>query len=341
MDPPLPAALSVTCNAAVYSQNHVQQAPIDAQFADWSQTARGFPADNTYQRPDPFEVRAITLDRSLEGQIADAERYLMRVQEYWGDVANDLGPTAWANPENEWRQLGEQEVSYASDKFEQLKREKDQTTMPMPDTAPLDYELRAGITASNKRTRARRDKHKRARARARARAIQETQRAQQDEVTKARCSKDKKRSQLRAKSRAQLALTGPRVGIFQFATSQENFPSNINSSDSIKMIEEVQNKILTLKSELQTRNSDIEHRQDNVCKYGYDEMEGRLTPWSPSSNSACSYGSNYIFDTRIFKCKRDPGRSEMNGSHQAVLDVAESSSGSGEKSILSWEHDLP
>ena len=61
-------------------------------------------------------------DRFLAQEVAEAEERVEKLKRYWAAVAEDQGPTAWADPMNPYRRVWEQEISSACDKLEYLEQ---------------------------------------------------------------------------------------------------------------------------------------------------------------------------------------------------------------------------
>lgn len=81
--------------------------------------------------------------RFLLKELAEAEEHVEKLKGYWAAVAEDLGPTMWADPMNPYRRVWEQEISSACDKLEYL--EQSHPSARVPDTnfqLPHDFRPR-------------------------------------------------------------------------------------------------------------------------------------------------------------------------------------------------------
>lgn len=88
-------------------------------------------------------------DRFLLKEVAEAEERVEKLKRYWAAVAEDQGPTAWADPMNPYRRVWEQEISSASDKLKYLEQI---ARVPGPDSQPLVFKARE-INKVNNRER--------------------------------------------------------------------------------------------------------------------------------------------------------------------------------------------
>lgn len=91
--------------------------------------------------------------RFLLPELAEAEEHLEKLKCYWAAVAEDLGPTMWADPMNPYRLVWEQEISSACDKLEYLELSDPSARVPGSKIQlPHDFKAR-GINKVNNRKR--------------------------------------------------------------------------------------------------------------------------------------------------------------------------------------------
>lgn len=68
--------------------------------------------------------------RFLLREAAEAEEHVEKLKDYWAAVAEDLGPSMWADPMNPYRRVWEQEISSACDKLEYLEQSDPNARVP-------------------------------------------------------------------------------------------------------------------------------------------------------------------------------------------------------------------
>lgn len=91
--------------------------------------------------------------RFLLQELAEAEEHVEKLKGYWAAVAEDLGPTMWADPMNPYRRVWEQEISSACDKLEYLEQSDPSARVPSSKfQLPHDFKAR-GINKVNNRER--------------------------------------------------------------------------------------------------------------------------------------------------------------------------------------------
>lgn len=90
--------------------------------------------------------------RFLLRQVAKAEEHVEKLKSYWAAVAEDLGPTVWADPMNPYRRVWEQEISSACDKLEYLERMEPNARVSPKSRPPHDFKARE-INEVNNRER--------------------------------------------------------------------------------------------------------------------------------------------------------------------------------------------
>lgn len=81
--------------------------------------------------------------QSLAQKLSQCEANIEKLKAYWLDVAKDLGPAEWGDPQNRYRQIWEEEIKLATEKHEILSNEIRSLPLPpseqKPPTAPRSF----------------------------------------------------------------------------------------------------------------------------------------------------------------------------------------------------------
>lgn len=145
-------------NFPLAGQSHVDlgSAPIPAHAPPANTAGRALSAVTT-AGSDVSATDTITQQKCLNikgrfllREMAKAEQHLEKLKGYWAAVAEDLGPTKWADPMNPYRWVWEQEISSACDKLEYLEQ-IDPTARVSPKSRPAhDFKARETNNVDNR-----------------------------------------------------------------------------------------------------------------------------------------------------------------------------------------------
>lgn len=116
-------------NLCTAGQRHVDlgSAPVSGRTLSATATAEhDVPATVTATQQEGQNIQS----RSLPQELAEAEEHVEKLKGYWAAVAEDLGPTMWADPMNPYRRVWEQEISSACDKLEYLEQSHPSARVP-------------------------------------------------------------------------------------------------------------------------------------------------------------------------------------------------------------------
>lgn len=117
-------------NPRLAGQSHVDlgSAPVSTHNLSASAAGRALsvmvkakhdvPATVTTSQQESLYIKG----RLLLQEVAKAEERVEKLKDYWAAVAEDQGPTMWADPTNPYRRVWEQEISSACDKLEYLEQ---------------------------------------------------------------------------------------------------------------------------------------------------------------------------------------------------------------------------
>lgn len=146
---------------SIAGQRHVDlgSAPVSTPNLSASAAGRTLSAMATAKHDVPAKV-TITQQkgqniksRFLLQKLVEAEEHVEKLKCYWAAVAEDLGPTMWADPMNPYRRVWEQEISSACDKLEYLEQSDPSARVPCSkNQLPHDFKAR-GINKVNNRGR--------------------------------------------------------------------------------------------------------------------------------------------------------------------------------------------
>lgn len=149
-------------NLSKAGQRHVDlgSAPVSTHNLSASAAGRTLSAMATAKHDVPATVTTTTQQEGqnikslfLLQELAKAEEHVEKLKGYWAAVAEDLGPTMWADPMNPYRRVWEQEISSACDKLEYLEQSAPSARVPGSKTQlPHDFKAR-GINKVNNRER--------------------------------------------------------------------------------------------------------------------------------------------------------------------------------------------
>lgn len=125
-------------NLPIAGQRHVDlgSAPVSTHNLSASAAGRALSAKVTAKYDAPATVTATQQEgldikgRFLIQKLAQAEERVEKLKSYWAAVAEDLGPTMWADPMNPYRRVWEQEISSACDKLEHLEQSDPTARVP-------------------------------------------------------------------------------------------------------------------------------------------------------------------------------------------------------------------
>lgn len=148
-------------NLPIAGQSYVDLgfAPVSTHDLSASAAGRALSAMTTTKYHVPATITSTQQEdlnikgRLLLKEVAEAEERVEKLKCYWAAVAEDLGPTMWADPMNPYRPVWEQEISSACNKLEYL--EQSDPTARVPDSKiqlPHNFKAR-GINKVNKKER--------------------------------------------------------------------------------------------------------------------------------------------------------------------------------------------
>lgn len=146
---------------SIAGQRHVDlgSAPVSPRKLSASAAGRKLSAIFTAKHDVPATVTTTQQEgqnnksRFLLQELAEAEEHLEKLKCYWAAVAEDLGPTMWADPMNPYRRVWEQEISSACDKLEYLEL-SDPSARVLGSKIQLPHDFKArGINKVNNRKR--------------------------------------------------------------------------------------------------------------------------------------------------------------------------------------------
>lgn len=144
-------------NLLLASQSHVDLGSVPVSIHNLS-TGRALSAMITAKHDVPATVTTTqqeslnTKDRFLLQEVAKAEERVEKLKGYWAAVAEDQGPTMWADPMNPYRRVWEQEISSACDKLECLEQIGPTARVSDPNFQPHVFKARE-INKVNNRER--------------------------------------------------------------------------------------------------------------------------------------------------------------------------------------------
>lgn len=117
-------------NLLLAGQSHVDLGSVLVSTHNLSARAAGRALSAKVTAKHDVPVTATTTQQeslNIEGrfllqEVAEAEERVEKLKGYWAAVAEDQGPTVWADPMNPYRRVWEQEISSACDKLEYLEQ---------------------------------------------------------------------------------------------------------------------------------------------------------------------------------------------------------------------------
>lgn len=129
-------------NLSTAGQRHVDlgSAPVSGRTLSAMATAEhdDVPATVRATQQEGQNIKS----RFLPQELAEAEEHVEKLKGYWAAVAEDLGPTMWADPMNPYRRVWEQEISSACDKLEYLEQSHPFARVPGSPKFQLPHDFR-------------------------------------------------------------------------------------------------------------------------------------------------------------------------------------------------------
>lgn len=139
----------VDLGSAPVSTHNLSASAASRTLSAMAQAKHDVPATVTNTQQEGQNIKS----RFLLQELAEAEEHVEKLKGYWAAVAEDLGPTMWADPMNPYRRVWEQEISSACDKLEYLEQSDLSARVPGSKIQlPHDFKAR-GINKVNNRER--------------------------------------------------------------------------------------------------------------------------------------------------------------------------------------------